>query len=181
MAQSSADAVLRSRKALAVDPGDLNGQLYLRVQVRVRAAVQLLLVQACGEVHAVHAGRMPPPALATMLDTLEALSAHARRINDDMTLRRALAFAQAEDQVSRSCLVQGLDSVVTESAIFAPFKGGLLLPLAYTVCLGDHAAIRTAGLNMQHRALAATGAFVLTRTQTTISAGRPRGRALCVC
>jgi len=65
----------------------------------VRAAVQLLLVQACGEVHTVHAARMPGPALAVMLDTLEALSAHARRIDDDMTLRRALAFAQAEDQV----------------------------------------------------------------------------------
>ena len=67
----------------------------------MRAAVQLLLVQACGEVHAVHASRMPAASLTGMLDVLEALSAHARRINDDMGLRRALAYAQAEDQASR--------------------------------------------------------------------------------
>lgn len=68
----------------------------------MRAAVQLLLVQACGEVHAVHAGRMPAAALTRTLDTLEQVSEHARHINDDMALRRALAFAQADDQVTSS-------------------------------------------------------------------------------
>jgi hypothetical protein len=68
-------------------------------QVRVRAAVQLLLVQACGEVHAAHAARMPVAPLVEMLDTLERVSGAARAANDDMPLRRALAFAQADDQV----------------------------------------------------------------------------------
>lgn len=68
-------------------------------QVRVRAAVQLLVVQACGEVHARHGAAMPPPSLAAMLDALRAVADHARAVDDDMALRRALAFAQAEDQV----------------------------------------------------------------------------------
>ena len=65
----------------------------------MRAAVQLLLVQASGEVHAAHAARMPVAPLVEMLDTLEQVSGHARAANDDMPLRRALAFAQADDQV----------------------------------------------------------------------------------
>lgn len=67
--------------------------------MRVRAAVQLLLVQACGEIHARHGATMPAPSLSSMLDALRRVSDHALAVDDDMALRRALAFAQAEDQV----------------------------------------------------------------------------------
>ena len=67
-------------------------------QVRVRAAVQLLLVQACGEIYGAHCSAMPPAALATMLQLLAAVSGHARGVDDDQRLRHAIALAQAEDQ-----------------------------------------------------------------------------------
>ena len=75
-------------------------------QVRVRAAVQLLLVQACGEIYGAHRAAMPPAALATMLQLLAAVAAHARGVDDDQHLRHAIALAQAEDQVR--CTVEVL-------------------------------------------------------------------------
>jgi hypothetical protein len=65
----------------------------------VRAAVQLLLVQACGQIYEAHSSRIPQPALEMVLKALQLVSKHAREVDDDMELRRALAFAQAEDQV----------------------------------------------------------------------------------
>ena len=65
----------------------------------MRAAVQLLLVQAAGEIYAAHAARLPAAALAAMLDMLDVIAAHARQIDDEPRLRHALALAQAEDQV----------------------------------------------------------------------------------
>ena len=67
-------------------------------QVRVRAAVQLLLVQACGEIYGAHRSAMPAAALATMLLLLKLVSGHARSIDDDQQLRHAIALAQTEDQ-----------------------------------------------------------------------------------
>ncbi len=69
----------------------------------MRAAVQLLLVQACGEIYGAHRATMPPAALATMLQLLATVAAHARGVDDDQRLRHAIALAQAEDQVSWAC------------------------------------------------------------------------------
>ena len=77
----------------------------------MRAAVQLLLVQACGEIYGAHRTTMPPAALATMLQLLAAVATHARGIDDDQRLRHAIALAQTEDQVSRICAMQAPELV----------------------------------------------------------------------
>ena len=61
--------------------------------------MQLLLVQACGEVYAAHAPRMPLPAVVDMLDTLQTIAAHAAAVDMDIPARTALAAAQAADKV----------------------------------------------------------------------------------
>ena len=71
----------------------------LVAQVRVRAAVQLLLVQACGEIFSVHGARVPSSALTDMLDMLDTIAKHARSIDGEPALRHAISRAQAEDQV----------------------------------------------------------------------------------
>ena len=71
-------------------------------EARCRAAIQLLLVQACGEVYASHAPRLPQAAAILMLDALAAVAEHARGIDADLDLRRDLAAAQAAGKV-RPC------------------------------------------------------------------------------
>lgn len=56
-------------------------------------------MQACGEVYAMHAARLPQQAVLSMLDMLQGMSSHARSIDSDVTARHALAAAQARDQV----------------------------------------------------------------------------------
>lgn len=80
-------------------------------EARCRAAIQLLLVQACGEVYASHAPRLPQAAAILMLDALAAVAEHARDIDADLDLRRSLAAAQAAGKVgSRSCAVDAFMS-----------------------------------------------------------------------
>ncbi len=68
-------------------------------EARCRAAIQLLLVQACGEVYAAHSPRLPQAAAILMLNALGAVAEHARSIDADLQLRRDLAAAQAEGKV----------------------------------------------------------------------------------
>ncbi|KAL0026445.1 hypothetical protein WJX79_010345 [Trebouxia sp. C0005] len=68
-------------------------------EVRTRAAIQLLLVQACGEIFHVHSRRLAPDAVTGILDVVRQLADHARQVDKDMGLRRQLAAAQAHDKV----------------------------------------------------------------------------------
>ena len=68
-------------------------------EVRCRAAIQLLLVQASGEVYAAHSQRLPQAAAILMLDALADMAQHARDVDADLDMRRQLAAAQAESKV----------------------------------------------------------------------------------
>ena len=68
-------------------------------EVRTRAAIQLLLVQACGEIFHVHSSRLAPDAITGILGVVRQLADHARQVDRDMALRRQLAAAQAHDKV----------------------------------------------------------------------------------
>ncbi len=70
-------------------------------EVRCRAAIQLLLVQASGEVYAAHSKYLPQAAAILMLDALADMAQHARDLDADLDMRRQLAAAQAESKVSR--------------------------------------------------------------------------------
>ena len=72
-------------------------------EVRCRAAIQLLLVQASGEIYAAHSQRLPQAAAILMLDALADMAQHARRVDADLDMRRDLAAAQAESKVRHSC------------------------------------------------------------------------------
>ena len=68
-------------------------------EVRCRAAIQLLLVQASGEIYAAHSQRLPQAAAILMLDALADMAQHARDVDADLNMRRQLAAAQAESKV----------------------------------------------------------------------------------
>ena len=68
-------------------------------EARTRAAIQLLLVQACGEIFHVHGRRLAADAITGILDVVKSLADHARQADRDMTLRCQLAAAQAHDKV----------------------------------------------------------------------------------
>ena len=68
-------------------------------EARTRAAIQLLLVQTCGEIFHVHGRRLAADALTGILDVVKQLADHARQVDKDMQLRRQLAAAQAQDKV----------------------------------------------------------------------------------
>jgi brefeldin A-inhibited guanine nucleotide-exchange protein len=68
-------------------------------EVRCRAGVQLLLVQACSEVYAAHQRGMPPAAAVAVLDVMRAVAAHATAVDGDVGLRHSLQMAQAADSV----------------------------------------------------------------------------------
>jgi brefeldin A-inhibited guanine nucleotide-exchange protein len=70
-------------------------------EARCRAAIQLLLVQASGEIYAQHAQHMPLRATRAMLDTIVMVADHARDIDADVALRVALAQAQLDDNVRK--------------------------------------------------------------------------------
>ena len=69
-------------------------------EARTRAAIQLLLVQACGEIFHAHGQRLAPGVITGILDVVQRLADHARQVDKDMTLRRQLAVAQAHDKVT---------------------------------------------------------------------------------
>lgn len=68
-------------------------------EVHVRAAIQLLLVQACSEVYTQHSRLMPPGAAVVLLDTLRGIANHAASVDADGGLRHSLLLAQAADKV----------------------------------------------------------------------------------
>ena len=68
-------------------------------EARTRAAIQLLLVQACGEIFHAHGRRLAIDAVTGILGIVQRLADHARQVDKDMTLRRQLAAAQAHDKV----------------------------------------------------------------------------------
>lgn len=65
--------------------------------------MQLLLVQACGEIFHIHSRRLKPHIWTGILDVVKQLANHARDVDIDMSLRRQLAAAQANDKVSPFC------------------------------------------------------------------------------
>ena len=68
-------------------------------EVRCRAAIQLLLVQASGEIYAAHSQRLPQAGAILMLDALADMAQHARNVDADLDMRRLLAAAQVESKV----------------------------------------------------------------------------------
>lgn len=68
-------------------------------EVHVRAAIQLLLVQACSEVYTQHSRAMPAPAAVALLDVLRGIASHAAAVDADAGLRHSLLLAQAADKV----------------------------------------------------------------------------------
>jgi hypothetical protein len=97
-------------------------------EARCRAAIQLLLVQACGEVYASHAPRLPQAAAILMLDALAAVAEHARDIDADLDLRRDLAAAQAAGKVC--CLFVCCLLLIASLAV----EGDLLWPWEFSLC-----------------------------------------------
>lgn len=69
-------------------------------EVHVRAAIQLLLVQACSEVYTQHSRIMPAAATVALLDVLRGIASHAASVDADAGLRHSLLLAQAADKVS---------------------------------------------------------------------------------
>ena len=69
------------------------------MEAKCRISIQLLMVQACGEIWQKHAQRLNLRATVLMLDMLAQQGAHAREINSDSGLRRELAIAQLQDKV----------------------------------------------------------------------------------
>ena len=80
-------------------------------EVRTRAAIQLLLVQACGEIFHVHSRRLAPDAITGILDVVRQLADHARQVDKDMALRRQLAAAQAHDKVQSPSVAQDMEGL----------------------------------------------------------------------
>ena len=68
-------------------------------EVGVRASIQLLVVQACGEVYRQQSRVMPPGAVVVLLDTLRGIASHAATVDADVGMRHSLALALAADKV----------------------------------------------------------------------------------
>lgn len=68
-------------------------------EVSCRAAIQLLVVQACGEVYARSCSCMPPSSVVVLLDILRQISGHAADVDADIGMRHSLLLAQAADKV----------------------------------------------------------------------------------
>lgn len=104
-------------------------------EVRTRAAVQLLLVQACGEIFHVHSQRLQPDVLTGILDVVKQLADHARHVDMDMNLRRHLAAAQVTDKVCHHGIPYGQSSCSTGEIDL--HKGKLLtcMSLSLGACL----------------------------------------------
>ncbi len=68
-------------------------------EVHIRAAIQLLLVQACSEVYTQHSRIMPAAATVALLDVLRGIASHAASVDADAGLRHSLLLAQAADKV----------------------------------------------------------------------------------
>ncbi|CAL8462959.1 g2493 [Coccomyxa elongata] len=96
------DSISGERRQVSLSSGSGARRL---AEARCRAAIQLLLVQACGEVYASHAPRLPQAAAILMLDALAAVAEHARDIDADLDLRRSLAAAQAAGKVPEGKLL----------------------------------------------------------------------------
>lgn len=104
-------------------------------EVRCRAAIQLLLVQASGEIYAAHSQRLPQAGAILMLDALAEMAQHARDVDADLDMRRLLAAAQAESKVS---LLPQHDAVV-------PYCGFLAASVRTAVqdsCRGSMTVVR---------------------------------------
>lgn len=71
-------------------------------EVHVRAAIQLLLVQACSEVYTQHSRILPPAATVALLDVLRGIASHAASVDADAGQRHSLLLAQAADKVGWS-------------------------------------------------------------------------------
>lgn len=66
---------------------------------KCRSSIQLLLVQACGEIWSSHGHRLEQQAVVVLLDILAQIGTNARAINGNGDLRRELALAQMRDEV----------------------------------------------------------------------------------
>jgi len=101
-------------------------------EVRTRAAIQLLLVQACGEIFHVHSRRLAPDAIIGILDVVQQLADHARQVDKDMSLRRQLAAAQAHDKVQSPSLAEDMEDL--HSAYDRASRSYFSLPSVSFVC-----------------------------------------------
>ena len=70
-------------------------------EVHVRASIQLLIVQGCGEVYRQLSRAMPPAAAVQLVDTLRGVASHAAAVDADIGLRHSLLLAQAADGVTQ--------------------------------------------------------------------------------
>jgi len=66
-------------------------------EVKCRAGVQLLLVQATSEVYAAHSRTIPTGAAVALLSVLQRIAEHATNVDADVGLRHSLSMAQAAD------------------------------------------------------------------------------------
>jgi len=101
-------------------------------EVRTRAAIQLLLVQACGEIFHVHSSRLAPDAITGILGVVRQLADHARQVDKDMSLRRQLAAAQAHDKVQSPSLAEDMEDL--HSAYDRASRSYFSLPSVSFVC-----------------------------------------------
>ena len=71
------------------------------------------VVQACGEVYAKFAAKLPQEALVSLLDLLQAITQGARETNVSAPTRCTLCLAQEREQVRRLAthLPSGVDGV----------------------------------------------------------------------
>ena len=128
-----------------------------------RSSIQLLLVQACGEIWAAHGHRLEQQAVIVLLDVLQLVRSNAQLVNGDGNLRRELALAQMRDEVhippsslshSVNCSASSLSMCADKLLKTAhPFnnksvcsKAEAFMKLDCKSCLNDHAPMPKSSL-----------------------------------
>ncbi len=103
---------------------------------RTQCAVQLLLVQSLAGVCERQLPRVPPAALRVLLDALDAVCAHARRVDADVAARRRLAMQQAEDRVGDDRVVYDPPLLRLETEAAHAYLAALLHAMGAAAAVG---------------------------------------------
>eukprot|EP00210_Caulerpa_lentillifera_P001785 g1715.t1 len=106
-------------------------------EVRCRAAVQLLTVQAIGEIYKTHHTVLDTPLLQKLIVSLETISLHSRKVDTDIQIRQFLAVLQSEDHIGEDQRL--MDPPLVRLEIDSTHS---LLSLLLHICLSDQERIK---------------------------------------
>lgn len=106
-------------------------------EVRCRAAVQLLTVQAIGEIYKIHHLALDAPLLQKLILSLETISLHSRKVDTDIQIRQFLAVQQSEDHIPEDQRL--MDPPLVRLEIDSTHS---LLSLLLHVCLTDQEKLK---------------------------------------